>query len=836
MSKVKSPLCLRALCSALPGALTKGEGGPAKAVGIAAVIATTVGASVFAETLLPAVQVEAPREKPHPLAPAKPKPAVVAAARPHPARHVAAAHPAAGGRQGTPAASPVTSPGSGGGAPTIATPANADPYADPAAPYKVNRLSSTKFTEPILNTPRTVTVLSKEVLEDKNATTLREIGRSTAGVTLGTGEGGNAFGDRFFIRGFDARNDVFIDGVRDPAVSVRENFYTEQVEILRGPGSTFAGRGTAGGAVNIVTKQAGDRDFAETIVTGSPSDQTKRVTLDVNKAFSPELAVRLNALYQDANVSGRNYVVDDRNGVAASVVFKPLQNLKLTAEYTHVNMHGLPDFGVPYNRIANRPFTEGFVDRDTYYGLVNRDFQRVSQDFGTFGGEYRVNDALVVTSKLRQERSVLDYIGTLAESPQVTPNLIGTTVSLNPQSRYQVANTLANQNEATLKFDTGPFKHAAVFGAEFSREFVTRDTYSGLSSEGSAGGFTGSGSLVASLFFPPNEMPFFGQPFRTGNPAYIGVDTKSVYLIETANYNDVVLLNGGVRYDGYHITSRSATTWAENDSNLVNYNAGIVLKPLPYASLYAAYATSANPVGAELDGSAANYGGLNAADQIFSPQLNKASEIGTKWELFDRHLLATASLFQTLVSNAREVNSGVTTAGAAYRIQGVDLEVAGKVTDKWSVIGGLVLMNSKVTASAVPTNVGLQLANIAHQSFSLLSKYQLTELFEIGGQSIYASKIYGGSNLVANGATAVNAAGLPAPTAANPFINVPTELPSHWRFDAFAEMKIGPNLTMKLAIINIFNRTYYDAFYQSAAPFALLAPARTVTLEARMKF
>ena len=75
-------------------------------------------------------------------------------------------------------------------------------------------------------------------------------------MTLGTGEGGNAFGDRFFIRGFDARNDVFIDGVRDPGVSVRENFFTEQVEILRGPASSFAGRGTTGGAINIVTKQA----------------------------------------------------------------------------------------------------------------------------------------------------------------------------------------------------------------------------------------------------------------------------------------------------------------------------------------------------------------------------------------------------------------------------------------------------------------------------------------------------------------------------------------------------------------------------------------------------
>ena len=159
--------------------------------------------------------------------------------------------------------------------------ADRNPYADPAAPYKATRVqASGKFPEPMLNTPKSITVLSKEVLADKNITSLREVGRSTAGVTLGSGEGGNAFGDRFFIRGFDARNDVFIDGIRDPAVSIRENFFTEQIEILRGPASSYAGRGTAGGAINIVTKQAGDRNFynAETRRSAPTAPSASRST------------------------------------------------------------------------------------------------------------------------------------------------------------------------------------------------------------------------------------------------------------------------------------------------------------------------------------------------------------------------------------------------------------------------------------------------------------------------------------------------------------------------------------------------------------------------------
>lgn len=633
MKKIKSPVSLRALHASLPGL---SERASAKALG-AAIVATGVSVSALAQeasTTLPPVKVDAPREKPRPVVvPVAPKPAAVAAAKPQAARRPAQSHASTGERSSGPTSASAASAGGRGGAssvPLFVGAADADPYADPVAPYRAVRLSSNKFTQPILDTPRTITVLTKEILQDKNATTLREIGRSTAGVTLGTGEGGNAFGDRFFIRGFDARNDIFVDGVRDPGVSIRENFYTEQVEILRGPGSTFAGRGTAGGAVNIVTKQATDRDFTDLNFMGGFSDHTKRVTLDVNKAISPILAVRLNAMYQGANVAGRSYVVDDRNGVAGSVVFKPIEGLTLTAEYNHVYLRGLPDFGVPYNRTANRPVTENLVPRYTWYGLLGRDFQASQQDFGTFTAQYKVSENLTLSSRFRQGRSVLDYIGTLAQSA----NIFTGTVTLSPQSRNQVTSVLDNQTEATIKFGTGPISHAVVTGVEFSREGLTRNTYSGLRSELNAAG-PANGSVVGNLYLPPTYLPFSSEPYLTANPTRVAVDTKSGYVIETANYQDLVLANGGVRYDDYTITSRNETytTFAANHSGMVNYNLGLTVKPMPNVSLYAAYATSSNPVGAELDGSAANYGGLSTAAQIFAPQYNRAKELGVKWEL-----------------------------------------------------------------------------------------------------------------------------------------------------------------------------------------------------------
>lgn len=308
-----------------------------------------------------------------------------------------------------------------------------------------------------------------------------------------------------------------------------------------------------------------------------------------------------------------------------------------------------------------------------------------------------------------------------------------------------------------------------------------------------------------------------------------------------------------MRYDDYRIntsgwgTLSGVSTFGTQaaEFGLPNFNVGVTIKPLPNASVYAAFATSSNPVGAEFDGTSTAYGGVapvlaGSPNQIFGPEKNKAYEVGTKWELFNRHLLLTAALFETTKDNAREAfNVNATTqtaacpypagvtgnvsciiAGSAYYVRGIDLEAGGKITDKWSVFGGLVLMQSAVTKSNVPaanmpqpqlytTNVGLPLANVAHQSFSLLSKYQLTDIWELGGQAVYRSRIYGGQLLAANEGTSI---------------------PNYWKFDAFVEAKIDMNWKLKLYVNNITNKLYYDALYQSGTPFVLEAPGRAAYL------
>jgi catecholate siderophore receptor len=727
---------------------------------------------------------------------------------------------------------------------TAAAP-DADPYSDPAAPYKADRLQSGKFTEPVLDTPRTVTVITKEALADKNATSLREVLRSTAGVTLGSGEGGNAFGDRFFIRGFDARNDVFIDGVRDPGVAIRENFNVEQIEILRGPASSFAGRGTTGGALNIVTKQAGETNFIHVEGMGGFSDNLKRGTFDVNRVLSPMVDIRLNGMIQYANVAGRDFTSDNRWGIAAAIAIRPSDTLTFTANYAHTFIWGLPDFGVAYDQVNRIPVTSEGVSRDTYYGIINRDFTRSTQDVGTVNLKWQPSDNLTLENNFRASHALLDYLGTVPENPSATNpvtkpyNSTATFnsgfVQLNAQSKYQPSTVIADQPQLTWKYASGEFKNTLVAGGEFSHEKVDLNSYTGFTSELTTGStvIVSNGAVITPVANPVHYVFGSQGPVLGTNPIRYRIDTNAGFVTDTLNYNDLVILNGGIRYDDYSITSQNNTSSRRADDGIWSYNAGIVVKPTRNGSVYFAFATAADPVGAELDATTSAYGGFSPTqNQIFGPIRSRSYEFGTKWQIFDGHLLATAAAFKTDVSNAREtapagipgIVSGTILANAAYRVKGLDFELAGNITDKWSLQGGLVLLNTRISKSIVPTNVGLQLANIAHQSFNLLTKYQVTRWLELGGQSIYASQIKGGSLLAANG------------NVAYPNAPRPTLLPSHWRFDVFAEAKINDFASAKLYVQNLTNKTYYDALYQSAQPFIQIAPGRSFTLSVDFKF
>lgn len=816
MSAAKSPLSFRTSPALSPR--RPADIGMAAAVCLGAIVTGQDAAAQQAAKdpdALPSLTVEAPAVPRKKKAP-KSRPA----ARTAPAPAMVAPVPA------------IATPGGPGGTGGAGAAAGADPYADPAAPYKVDRSASTKLTQPLLDTPRTVTAIPREVIEDKGATSLRELVRTTPGVTLGTGEGGNAFGDRVFIRGFDARNDMYVNGVRESGVTTRETFMTEQVEIVKGPAGTLYGRGTAGGAVNVVTKQAQpDQSFRE-ITTTFGTDGTKRLTADVNQVVTPDLSIRANGLLQASGVAGRDQLYDNRWGGSFAALWRPRQDVKLSLDYYHVSMDQMPDWGIPFDPRTRRPFTESGLRRSNFYGLTSRDFQKNSQDLATQTTEWELNPFLTVTNKLRYGYTVTDYVA----SKPGTPNLSNVdaalwTVPSTPASRYQVNRTLANQTDAKLRFDTGPFGHTAVIGVEAQREDVSQDGYSGLTVECNPTCTTG---ITTSLWAPTTAFAStVGTPVRNNQPAKTKVDTVSLYALDTISWQDRLILNVGTRLDNYSITRTAAgATPVSRDDLMPNWSVGLTYKPVKEASLYVAYATSSNPVGSELDGNGDAYGGLAANNAVFSPERNTALEAGAKWEVLDRHLTLTAAAFRTTKDHARETVGTALQDTASYEIRGVEIGFAGNITDRWSVFGGAVLMQSEVTASALASSLGRPLANIAHRSANLLTKYKVTDDFTVGAQVTWTGEILGGTLVaVSYGAGTVNVGGVSVatPTGYN-------KLPGGTRFDVMAEYAFNKMFTAKVQVLNVFNETLYDAFYRSGTPYVYVAPGRVGLVSLQAKF
>lgn len=215
--------------------------------------------------------------------------------------------------------------------------------------FKADRVSSPKFSEPLVDTPQTITVIKKEVLQEQGAATLTEALRNTPGVTFQMGENGNtSTGDAVFLRGFDTSGSVFIDGARDIGTVTRDMFNVESVEVVKGPASADIGRTAPTGYINLVSKvPLAENFFAGSVGIGS--GDYKRVTGDFNRVLneSGSMAFRLNVMKQDSGVVGRDYVENKGWGVAPSIAFGLNTPTRVILQYQHIDQKNRPDGGLP---------------------------------------------------------------------------------------------------------------------------------------------------------------------------------------------------------------------------------------------------------------------------------------------------------------------------------------------------------------------------------------------------------------------------------------------------------------------------------------------------------
>lgn len=694
-----------------------------------------------------------------------------------------------------------------------------NPYATPGSPYLAERVSDPRRTRSLAETPQTIEVITATQFNETGRSDLREILDGQPGITLGTGENGNAFGDRYVIRGHDARSDVFVDGLRDPGMTIRESFAVEQVEISKGPSSSFAGRGTTGGAVNTVSKRASTEfDFAK-LSLGVGTDQHHRFSADINQVIDYDTAVRINVLKSGEDVPDRDPASRDRKGAAISLSHQATDQLEVVADYYHFEGKDRPDLGTWLDGDTNKPV------KDIPSYSQNEDFLESSVDTATVRIGYEFGPKTRLVNLTRYGTTDNGYVltgarGTTAYATEDDANneINGyASASLSTHHGWQEVEYFANQLNLMTDIELGGFEHEFVIGGEYSNQNVLNGTYS-YNTDGTSNCYTagrrGVGQSYCITDVNGNETTdlsnLMQRDITQGDwDSDWNMDTISLYLMDTVDVTDSVTVFGGVRYDHYDYdlkTQRSGvvTPYDYSDGDW-NGHVGVSYALTNNANVYASFSSATNLNGGESDvGTSGGYGGyIDAGDADAEPEKTDSWELGTKWKLNDGKLLASASLFQITKDDVMEAVRGndYSATGTANtgknRVQGIELGLTGFVTQQLSVSAGLTSMKSEILESNNEDNKGKTLANFADNSASLHVKYQATPKFAFGGTATYEDERFVGQ-----------------PDSA---ANEDRGIPAYTVFDAFASYQFDRDAKVRLNIGNVFDKDYYLAAYRSGA-------------------
>jgi catecholate siderophore receptor len=630
-------------------------------------------------------------------------------------------------------------------------------------------LSSPKRTEPLLDTPQTINVISKEVMQEQGATTLRDVLKNVPGLTITAGEGGNPAGDNLTLRGFSARNDIFIDGVRDLSPQSRDPFNLEQVEVVKGPGSVYTGRGSTGGSINLLNKVPGLRkSFGGTLDFGT--DRTRRATAYVNVPFGDSFAFRLNMLAHHSGVAGRDVVEFDRWGVAPSLTWGLGRPTRFTVSYYKLKQDNISDYGIPWVPLANNVLIEfrdrpAPVPRNTFYGLRNRDFERLNSDLVTLKFEQDFNDKLSLRNQFRYSNSSRDSIAT---PPRFASNN-STAINREMRSWLTEDKIWDNQTDFIARFSTGRVEHALVTGIDLTRENNTR--------------VTRTADNMPTTLLNPNPEDVFTGPI-TINPIVgdVTANSQALYLFDTAKLGQKWEFNGGLRWDRFDADGITTTTGVSVSrvDRMLSVRAGIVFKPVPQGALYGSFGTSLNP---SLEGLS-----YNTAITVIDPEKTYTLEAGSKWGFFSGRVLLSGAIFRVEKLNARTPGlpgDPPQVLEGKQRVDGAELSVEGNITRDWQILAGYTLLDTVTVDSNNPSEIGKKLVNTPRNSFNIWSTYSFHSGFHLGGGARFVDLRFGN-------------------TINTRFVD------EYWTFDVMASYPVSKHLDLKLNLYNLTDKFYFD--------------------------
>ncbi len=724
--------------------------------------------------------------------------------------------------------------------------------------------ASPKFTQSLQDTPQTIQIISKELFTQQGATTLTEALRNSPGVgTFYAGENGSTnTGDAVYMRGFDTSNSIFADGIRDLGSISRDLFNTESVEVEKGPAGTDNGRSAPTGAINTVTKQAFLQDALSGTVSGG-FDGQKRGTADWNQTLGlAGGALRVNAMWQDSDVPGRDHVNNKRWGLAPSVGFGLDGVTRLYVNLLYVDQNNVPDGFVPTISLPRWVPPTGLsqlvdhrVDPENFYGTRD-DHDDVTATMATARLEHDFSGSLKLTNTARWGKNKQDYLltsfmGTGLTGTGTQGNIKWTDV--NDLSTYTLARSnnfkdqwnkiLTDQLNLRYDFATGSVQHNLVTGIELTRE--EQQTF----------GVTATGSRPAANLYDPdwNDSGTLSWA-RNGAGTNGQTDTTSAFAFDTLKFGEQFLVTGGLRADHYKTTYNSSSVCStaaacgtqptgsiidapalRTKDTLLNWKLGAVYKPVEVLSLYANYALSQQPPGgANFTLAAATVtcpannqpactgqpaGAIvpnaNANNPNLDPQEADTIELGAKWGLFDNRLALNLALFQTKVTNEINTTDLSDLQSGSKKVKGAELSAFGNITDNWLVSAGYSHQDSKVTNGPnVAADGTSSLAYTPGDSVTTWTSYRLPIGLTLGGGLRFIDGLHKGTDCATCSPNTTGGYGV---------------------FDAVASWQASSQLSLRVNAYNITDKQYVAAINKSGYRYTPGTP-RTFLLSADYRF
>jgi catecholate siderophore receptor len=657
-------------------------------------------------------------------------------------------------------------------------------------------ISSPKYSAPLRDIPQTIEVIPRAAMETQGVTTLSEALRNVPGITLQAGEGGGASstaGDMFNLRGFNASNSLFVDNVRDDGLVSRDVFNLEQIEVFMGPTGSDVGRGTAAGYVNMQTKMPRLSRLATGALAVGEAGQL-RTTVDVNQPLTngtsdnwfAKSAVRMNVLWQDSGVAGRDEVENASKAIAPSAALGLDTPTRVMVAAQFLSQDNVPDYGIPGAAWSEEPLapttvqTLNPVDQTNFYGSPAYDYDHANQKSVTARIEQSLRAGWMVSNQTRHNRTERDaVISTIQNVAAFSPTTEMVTIAR--QGNVRENRITSNQTSLAGPLTTGGLRHSINSGVEFAGERQVAPVLGGVGTR-----------APVSVYSPNPDDPVTAYaPSRTG--AYTDGETRTVsgYIFDSVAASPHIQLNGGVRVERYETTFRSVdaanvTTVDESGSDvLVTGKAAVVVRATSRGNLYASWGTTKTPPGSS------NFT-LSAADNnqnnpSTEPQESTNFEVGTKWEVADGRLLFNAAVFHTINKNVL-VTLDATATPPVYnqddkqRVDGIALGATGQMTPAWNLMASFAYLDSE-NQSQLTVNNGNRLLLTPEFSGSVWSTYRLPKGWTLGGGIRATSRVY------------INAANT-------------IDAPGYYLADGLVEYAVNRNLTLRLNIYNMTDQIY----------------------------